>query len=72
MSQPDVCAWLRSKGAGVRYGEPLQWDNGYYPNAVFWCVQTGDAVGPDDQFVHPHTCICRRPCFELTLQGAGD
>jgi hypothetical protein len=69
MSTPAVCALLRSKGAGVRYGEPVRWDSGYYPSAVFWCLQTADAVGPDDRFVHPHVCVAGRPCFRS--DGAG-
>jgi hypothetical protein len=63
-----VCRHLRSKGAGVVYGEPIQWDNGYFPNAVFWCLATSESVGPDDQFVHPHVCGANRPCFCGTPQ----
>jgi len=63
-TQPlEVCGRLRSKGAGVVYGEPIRWENGYYPNAVFWCLQTADTVGPDDHYVHPHECVAGRQCF---------
>jgi hypothetical protein len=58
-----VCRHIRSKGAGVVYGQPAQWESGYYPNAVFWCLNTADPVGPDDGFVHPHACIAGRDCF---------
>jgi hypothetical protein len=63
-----VCQNLRSKGASVVYGEPVKWDNGYFPNAVFWCLETAESVGPDDQFVHPHVCGTGRPCFCAALQ----
>jgi hypothetical protein len=59
---PAVCRLLRSKGAGVVYGELVRWENGYFPNAVFWCLHTADAIGPDDGFVHPHACVTGRSC----------
>jgi hypothetical protein len=59
---PRVCIRLRSKGAGVIYGEPVTWENGFYPNATFWCLATADALGPDDGFVHPHACTTSRAC----------
>jgi len=61
-SPPVVCRLLRSKGAGVMYGEHVRWENGFYPTAVFWCLNTADAIGPDDGFVHPHVCIAGREC----------
>jgi len=60
---PVVCRHVRSKGAGVTYGDRVRWDNGYFPTAVFWCLNTADAVGPDDGLVHPHECIEGRACF---------
>jgi hypothetical protein len=41
----------------------LQWKNGFYPNATFWCLLTADAIGPDDGLVHPHSCTAPRQCF---------
>lgn len=58
-----VCRYVRSKGAGVTYGDRVRWENGYSPTAVFWCLRTADASGPDDGFVHPHVCIEGRSCF---------
>jgi hypothetical protein len=60
---PVVCRHLRSKGAGVVYGDPVRWESGYFPNAVFWCLTTVEPVGPDDGLVHPHACIAGRACF---------
>ena len=62
---PVVCCRLRSKGAGVVYGEPVRWENGFYPSAVFWCLTTADAVGPDDGYAHPHVCVAGRECFSI-------
>lgn len=61
--QPIVCRDVRSKGAGVTYGDAVGFDNGYSPSAVFWCLRTAEAVGPDDGFVHPHVCLQNRACF---------
>jgi hypothetical protein len=63
LQAPIVCRHLRSKGAGVVYGEPVRWESGFHSTAVFWCLQTADPVGPDDGFVHPHVCIAGRECF---------
>ena len=58
-----VCRAIRSKGAGVVYGSRVQFENGFYSNAVFWCLATAETVGPDDGFVHPHACTSERSCF---------
>jgi hypothetical protein len=60
---PVVCRYLRSKGAGVVYGDAVRWENGYFPTAVFWCLATVEPVGPDDGIAHPHACIASRSCF---------
>ena len=60
---PPVCRAIRSKGAGVVYGSRVQFENGFYPNAVFWCLATAEPVGPDDGAVHPHACTAGRECF---------
>lgn len=61
---PVVCSHIRSKGAGVIYGDPVTWEAGFVSTAVFWCLDTADAIGPDDGFVHPHACTGRRACFQ--------
>jgi hypothetical protein len=70
-SVPKVCCHLRSKGAGVIYGQPVRWEDGFSPSAVFWCLQTADPVGPDDGFVHPHACVEERQCFAEALGSLG-
>ena len=60
---PTVCRSIRSKGAGVIYGDRVQFENGFYSSAVFWCLATAEPVGPDDGLVHPHACTVGRPCF---------
>jgi hypothetical protein len=58
-----VCRAIRSKGAGVIYGSRVQFENGFYSSAVFWCLATAEPVGPDDGIVHPHACTAERACF---------
>lgn len=60
---PAVCRAIRSKGAGVIYGSRVQFENGFYSSAVFWCLATAEPVGPDDGPVHPHACTAERACF---------
>jgi len=60
---PATCRMLRAKGAGVVYGEPVRWESGFHPNAVYWCLLTAESMGPDDGPVHPHACGVQRECF---------
>jgi hypothetical protein len=61
---PTVCRRLRSKGTpGIRYDAAVHWDVGYVSTATFWCVATGESVGPDDELAHPHVCGEARACF---------
>ncbi len=64
---PPVCRLLRSKGAGVVYGDPVTWEAGYVSTGIFWCLATADALGPDDGLVHPHVCVGERLCFSERL-----
>lgn len=62
---PVVCRRLRAKGTpGMHYTELVDFDDGYCDSATFWCLATGEPVGPDDGFVHPHACIAGRECFK--------
>jgi hypothetical protein len=61
---PRVCRRVRSKGTpGVRYDAAVEWETGFVSTATFWCVSTGECVGPDDDQVHPHVCGEGRVCF---------
>jgi hypothetical protein len=62
-ASPLVCTHLRTKGGWVPYGERVTWDSGFITSAIFWCIETGDPVGPDDGPVHPHRCIAGRACY---------
>jgi hypothetical protein len=63
--RPVVCRRIRSKGTpGVTYDDAVGFDAGFVPTATFWCTASGDAVGPDDSYVHPHVCVATRSCFE--------
>ncbi|WP_164018950.1 hypothetical protein [Pyxidicoccus trucidator] len=66
---PPVCRRLRSKGTpGFRYDAAVEWDSGFVSTATFWCVSTGESVGPDDDLVHPHSCGGARACFREPLE----
>ena len=61
---PIVCRRLRSKGTpGVNYTMQVDFDDGYISTATFWCLATGEPVGPDDAQVHPHVCVAPRECY---------
>lgn len=63
--KPVVCRRIRSKGTpGVTYDDAVGFDAGFVPTATFWCTASGDVVGPDDSYVHPHVCVAPRSCFE--------
>jgi hypothetical protein len=47
----------------IPLGKPVPWEAGYGSTAVFWCLNTADATGPDDGFVRPHACVATRACF---------
>jgi hypothetical protein len=72
-SAPTVCRRLRSKGTpGVTYEGSVSWQSGFVSTASFWCTATGDAVGPDDTYVHPHVCVAGRVCFCESLNPVDD
>jgi hypothetical protein len=63
---PRVCRRVRSKGEpGIRYDAAVDWETGFVSTATFWCVATGESVGPDDDLVHPHACGEGRVCFRV-------
>lgn len=72
---PRVCRRVRSKGEpGIRYDASVTWEVGFVSTATFWCVATGESVGPDDDQVHPHVCgegrLCFRPPSEDPEEGS--
>jgi hypothetical protein len=58
---------LRTKTA---FGSSEEWKRGDSTTANYWCLNTMEAVGPDDNFVHPHACGARRCCFQDPDQEA--
>ena len=67
---PRVCRRVRSMGTpGVRYESSVAWEAGFVSTATFWCVATGECVGPDDDQVHPHACGEARECFRAPLDA---
>ena len=70
---PPVCRRARSKGTpGIQYDGAVSWETGFVSTATFWCVATGESVGPDDDLVHPHACGEARPCFRAPTEGSGE
>ena len=70
---PRVCRRVRSKGTpGVRYDSAVAWEVGYVSTATFWCVATGESVGPDDEQVHPHVCGEGRLCFRAPSEEGSE
>jgi hypothetical protein len=67
---PTVCRRLRAKGTpGAHYTPQVDFDDGYISSATFWCLATGDPVGPDDSYVHPHACVAGRACYCEPAEG---
>jgi hypothetical protein len=61
-----VCPMLRTKTAFGSYGpESEPWDSGTSTTAVYWCLQTMQTAGPDDNFCHPNTCRAGRACYQV-------
>lgn len=61
---PPVCRRLRAKippSSWEELGTP--WEHGEASNATYWCLDTMDAAGPDDGFVHAHVCRSHRGCY---------
>jgi hypothetical protein len=61
------CRHLRNKGMYVytdgSYGEGGE-DQGY-DSSVYWCLQTMQGFGPDDEVVDGRDCRnASRPCYE--------
>ena len=57
-----LCSALRAKGFYV-YTEAPEPESDTQ-TAVFWCVKTQSAVGPDGDAVHKSCCDASRSCFE--------
>ena len=59
-----ICRRLRTKTSfGTFIGSPTFWEEGDSTTAVYWCLDTMGAAGPDDQVAHPQYCRAGRECF---------
>lgn len=62
--QSGICRRLRTKTSfGTFIGNANFWEEGDSTTAVYWCLDTMGAAGPDDGFAHPQECKSGRPCF---------
>jgi hypothetical protein len=70
-AKPQVCRMLRTKTAFGSYmletddagDDQPSWQDGNSTTAVFWCLKTMDACGPDDDLAHAKSCRAGRECF---------
>lgn len=61
-----VCRLLRTKMSFGSFAWPHPTDEwGDSTTAVYWCLQTMESFGADDDYVHPHKCISGRRCFSI-------
>ena len=64
---PAVCRMLRTKNYFAAYDEldgVEPWEMGASTTAVYWCLNTMQTAGPDDNFAHPDICREGRSCFQ--------
>jgi hypothetical protein len=58
------CVWLRTKASYLPMPGPLDPEN-VWDTAVWWCLKTHGALGPDDHTACPADCgRPGRPCYE--------
>lgn len=61
---PMVCRSLRTKNAfGALMTDAPDWREGESTTAAYWCLQTMEAAGPDEDFAHARKCREGRRCF---------
>jgi len=63
-----ICRYLKAKNSfGMLEGGEIQWSGIDDANTQFWCVKTGDAIGPDDGLAGASECVPGRKCFHSLL-----
>ncbi len=58
-----LCRWLQNKGFIVSH-EDMEEDLVDRYSTPCWCMQTHDAIGPDDASADVDVCQKGRECFE--------
>jgi hypothetical protein len=48
---------------GTMHAGLRDWRHGDSTTAVYWCLVTMESAGPDDTYVHAHSCGRGRECF---------
>jgi hypothetical protein len=63
---PKVCRMLRTKMAfGFCEGDDVEpWETGASTTAVYWCLNTMQTAGPDEQLAHAEECREGRACYQ--------
>jgi hypothetical protein len=60
-----LCRYLRAKNSfGMMEGGENLWYQIDESNATYWCIKTGNPIGPDNQLAAPAQCLQERKCFE--------
>lgn len=62
------CTWLRTKAAYLHLPEEGTTENPF-DTAIWWCLKTGYALGPDGATACPGACDAPgRACYEAPVQ----
>ena len=65
-----LCRFLRTKGMFVAgYDGPPEGMDHVPDTAVYWCIQSGWAMGPDTLPCNPARCVKGRGCFESEIEA---
>lgn len=60
-----VCPKLVIKHILTGDMDNVVWDDRDYPgDGYYWCSNTGEPVGPDDELSEPSGCVPGRECYE--------
>ena len=62
--QPPVCKHLRTKRFYIYGNVPETWDPAHTSAPSIWCLQTMNALGPDERDVTLMACRAGRKCYE--------
>jgi hypothetical protein len=62
--QGGVCRLLRTKRAFGSSDDPANpWHQSRSTTSAYWCLETMEPAGLDDQIAHPELCREGRRCF---------
>ncbi len=65
---PHVCKLLRTKSGFGAVAGGEGWKRGDSETEIYWCLNTMESFGPDDDFVHAQSCCKGRQCFQRPVE----